>query len=274
MIPDRPTLTTSEKDLRWLITDDGSRTLENVQLQETYHSGCGAIAETMTVYLCNSRVWGMLRQSQPASVLEYGLGTATAFLLSAAAAETLQTPLTYFAAENRLLPKAIFAELQITRAAKTYLTQDKARWESLSDEHTLAKFLQNLELVHQRFLDWVTTLEGSLSDTVVRTQLSQFASLELWLGDALEIPVDWPPSALDAIYFDPFAPSISPDLWCCKAYTAAFERLRPGGILASYCVKHAVRKEMESCGFEVLRKPGPPGGKREVLVAVKPGLDS
>ncbi len=45
--------------------------------------------------------------------------------------------------------------------------------------------------------------------------------------------------------------------------------LRTGGKLDSYCVNRRVRDDLALAGFEVDRVPGPPGGKREVLVATK-----
>ncbi len=55
-VPKRPTTPTSSAGLHWQITDDGSRTLWDERLDETYHSGCGAVAESLVVYLLNSGV--------------------------------------------------------------------------------------------------------------------------------------------------------------------------------------------------------------------------
>jgi tRNA U34 5-methylaminomethyl-2-thiouridine-forming methyltransferase MnmC len=39
--------------------------------------------------------------------------------------------------------------------------------------------------------------------------------------------------------------------------------------LVSYCVNGQVRRALEQAGFKVMRLPGPPGGKREVLAAAR-----
>ncbi len=72
---------------------------------------------------------------------------------------------------------------------------------------------------------------------------------------------------LDAIYFDAFSPSTNPELWQEKLFAAVKQLLRPDGALVSYCVNGTVRRAFENAGFDVHRVPGPPRGKREVLVA-------
>ncbi len=50
--------------------------------------------------------------------------------------------------------------------------------------------------------------------------------------------------------------------------------LAEGGTLTSYCVKAAVRRSLQDIGFSVVRLPGPPRGKREVLLATKTTLSA
>jgi tRNA U34 5-methylaminomethyl-2-thiouridine-forming methyltransferase MnmC len=45
--------------------------------------------------------------------------------------------------------------------------------------------------------------------------------------------------------------------------------MNPGGVLTTYCAKGAVRRMLQSVGFRTERLPGPPGGKREILRAIK-----
>jgi tRNA U34 5-methylaminomethyl-2-thiouridine-forming methyltransferase MnmC len=39
--------------------------------------------------------------------------------------------------------------------------------------------------------------------------------------------------------------------------------------MANYSVKGDVRRALQKVGFTVEKRPGPPGGKREMLVATK-----
>ena len=45
--------------------------------------------------------------------------------------------------------------------------------------------------------------------------------------------------------------------------------MNDGGVFVTYCAKGEVRRRLQSVGFMVERLPGPPGGKREILRAVK-----
>ncbi len=111
--PQRPRLPSADTRYDWIITDDGSRTLEDNQLGETYHSGCGALAESWCVYLINSGVAERLISREPTRVLEYGFGTGTAFFLTAAFAKVAGCPLSYTSLENNLLPSDLLADLPL-----------------------------------------------------------------------------------------------------------------------------------------------------------------
>ncbi|MCA9134786.1 MAG: hypothetical protein KDA45_16575, partial [Planctomycetales bacterium] len=72
----------------------------------------------------------------------------------------------------------------------------------------------------------------------------------------------------NAIYFDPFSPETNPELWTESVFRQAADALAPGGSFTSYCVKSAVRRQLQAAGLKVTRLPGPLGGKREVLLAL------
>ena len=65
------------------------------------------------------------------------------------------------------------------------------------------------------------------------------------------------PLSFDVIYFDAFANRL-------------YVLLNEGGILTTYCAKGVIRRMLQAAGFTVERLPGPPGGKREILRALKP----
>ena len=74
----------------------------------------------------------------------------------------------------------------------------------------------------------------------------------------------------DAIYLDPFSPDVDPEAWRPEILSALVATLAPGGALATYSVQGAVRRALAATGLDVAKRPGPPGGKREVLLARKP----
>ncbi len=74
---------------------------------------------------------------------------------------------------------------------------------------------------------------------------------------------------LDLIYFDAFSPEKQPELWNLSIFETLFSKMRPNGILVTYCAKGYVRRHLLAAGFTVERIPGPPG-KREMIRATKP----
>lgn len=78
------------------------------------------------------------------------------------------------------------------------------------------------------------------------------------------------PKEVDVVYYDAFAPEKQPEMWNARLMTKLYDCMARQGILTTYCAKGIVRRNLVSTGFLVERLPGPPGGKREILRAVKP----
>ncbi len=271
-IPNRPKLPTPTAHLQWLVTDDGSRTLWDERLNETYHSGCGAVAECWFVYLHNSGVLERLKLGQPTAVLEYGFGTATAFLVTAAVARLYKTPIFYRSLEWHLQPADIFGGLNLQQA-----NGDHPGMEHFGEALPLALELQD------RFVQWRSLLPDFPDANVYNFRPFDDCSLELRIGDAATYgraqaadqvtSRSHSPELSDpfhAVYFDPFSPETSPELWSAEVLKTAFDSLLSGGRLTSYCVKGSIRRLLTEIGFDVRRTAGPIGGKREVLVAIHP----
>ena len=261
MPPQRPLTPTSLPHLDVMLTDDGSRTLRDNRLNETFHSGCGALRECWHVYLGNSGISNLLASASqsPVRVLELGFGTGMGWLLTAAFAELHGAQLEFVSLENRLLPADVLAQIDTAAAIERGIADD---W--LPDG---LKFASRIER------DWLQYISRGAVETdtgEIAYQISPTNRLRLILGDARQ----WLSQAeevepFDAIYFDAFSPSTSPELWQSELFEGIKGKLRAGGKLVSYCVSGAVRRDFERAGFQVARHPGPPGGKREVLVCCK-----
>jgi len=251
-IPDR--LTVASADRRWQIriTDDNSPTLVQAATDDSMHSGCGAIAETRYVYLAGSGVAERLAAGVATRVLEVGFGSGMGWLLSADAALVQGTALHYVGLENQLPPEPVVRQLDLTR------------------------FLQRPDLL-DAYLRWLAEIEPINSaparQPLTHTFCFEGVRLQLELGDAVQWCLHAPPVSseleerFDAIYFDPYSPASAPRLWQQDIFAALRERLAADGKLASYCVSRPVRDALTAAGFFVHKVPGPPGGKREVLLA-------
>lgn len=249
-IPDRPTFATADPRWQYRITDDGSPTLVQTSSDDSMHSGCGALAETRHVYLCGSGAESRLATGAPTRVLELGFGTGLGWLVTAQSAIEHRAPLFYLALETVLPPAAVIRQLQ---------------WH---------RFIDNDELVDAT-IDWLEETELAIrTQAEIPKLIVGTATLSVSLGDAAE----WccgsehhsyknSDQQFDAIYFDPYSPEASPRLWQSDIFAVIRSITKPDGRLATYCVNRQVRDAMKSAGWIVEKKPGPPGGKREVLAA-------
>jgi tRNA U34 5-methylaminomethyl-2-thiouridine-forming methyltransferase MnmC len=271
-IPDRPRFPAADTRFQLLQTDDGSLTLEELASGDTFHSGCGAISECEHVYLRNSDVFSRLSRGKPTRVLELGFGTGLAFAITALEALTQQTPLHYTAIEARPLSAELMRQvLEPSLRPKIEQLPDSQRDAA---ERLLPSLLTAWQSAIPAFTQHVASKQSTgepqlLEPRQLPIQLTSACQLLMIIGDAnLWQPV--PTASFDAIYFDPFSPASNPQLWSEEYLASIAALLSPEGRLVSYCVNSQVRRSLQRLGLQVERHPGPPGGKREVLVA-RPG---
>lgn len=257
MPPERPLLETPDPRYQILVTDDGSRSLQDLVLNESYHSGSGAAAESYVVYLRNSAVVDLLTANRETRVFEYGFGTGMNFLMTAALAQARNVPLYFESWEYRLLPLEVFQLLHLPDAIRA---AQQLGWLTECGEHA--------ETIWNNFLNFRTSLDSNQHGSYV-LDIAPNITLNLMLGNAQSVQSLCYTKLFDAVYFDAFSPQTNPGLWTNDVLATAYRLLRPGGKLTTYCVNSYVRKLMTECGFKVSKGPGPPKGKREVMIASK-----
>ncbi len=225
---------------RLRLTGDGSATLRSERYAQTFASERGALSEAKHVFLEGSGVGQKLTEGREIRVLEVGFGTGLNFFVTAQACEASpQARLCYTALEHTLLD------------AKTVRSLEYGK-------------LLNSRLV-ERYLAWreLAALSGSYVFEFGRVRLT------LLLGDAAARTL--PAESFSSVYHDAFSPEVNAELWTESFLGELVRALRPGGTLVSYCVQGAVRRRLQALGLTVGKRPGPVGGKREVLSAQKPG---
>jgi tRNA U34 5-methylaminomethyl-2-thiouridine-forming methyltransferase MnmC len=114
------------------------------------------------------------------------------------------------------------------------------------------------------------TFRDSLPDEVSDGQYGfekDMVRLELLIGEATTQTLD--SNVFDAIYQDAFSPDANPELWSEDFFAKLYNALKPSGKLTTYSVKGEVRRTLQKAGFTVEKRPGPPSGKREMLLANK-----
>jgi hypothetical protein len=233
-----------------VVTADGSRTLRSDPYGETFRSRRGAHAESRHVFVDGTGAGPRLVGGLPTRVLEVGLGAATNLAWTASAALAGRAPLHYQVWEPDPLPAAAWAVLGMQDVLPAAFVAD------LLDARSA----------------WG---RPRLGDVLVRdlgpVRLELIVAPIAWLGADLDWVREPDPHPVDAVYLDPFSPAVNPDAWTPAVLAAVAGRLRPGGVLATYSVAGAVRRALAAAGLAVSKVPGPPNGKRETLLARRPG---
>ena len=96
-----------------------------------------------------------------------------------------------------------------------------------------------------------------------RCQVTPDICLTLFYGDAL-VGLNGANAAIDAWFFDGFAPAKNPAMWSPEIFKCAANLTAPEGTFATFTVAGAVRRAAQEAGFEIEKRPGH-GRKREML---------
>jgi tRNA U34 5-methylaminomethyl-2-thiouridine-forming methyltransferase MnmC len=218
-------------EIRVIITGDGSHSLLNAELDETYHSRHGAVQESEYVFIEQGlRYWLERNKQSQLNILEVGLGTALNAWLTFRLPEMQALKLQYFAIEKFPLPQQVWQQLNYAKA-------DRELFEKI---HTVS------------WNAWQP----------ITTAASVF-KCEATLQD-----IQLPDLKFDLIYYDAFAPNKQPDMWTFAMLEKAVKNLKQGGVFVTYCAKGQLKRDLKTLGLEVQSIPGPPG-KREMVRAIK-----
>jgi tRNA U34 5-methylaminomethyl-2-thiouridine-forming methyltransferase MnmC len=217
-----------------IITKDGSHSLLNIQLNETYHSVHGALQESKYVFIEKGlRYWCSNRpHSGPVRIFEVGFGTGLNALLTLEAVAGLGISVNYTTIEAYPLLASTYESLNYSTTLgleNEFLQLHRAPW----DVHHQIGSSFVLEKVYQRVEDF-----------------------------------DLSTRPIDVVYFDAFAPSKQPEMWHRGLLEKIFASLAPGGVFVTYCAKGQLKRDLKDIGFRVETLPGPPG-KKEMIRANK-----
>jgi tRNA U34 5-methylaminomethyl-2-thiouridine-forming methyltransferase MnmC len=212
---------------------DGSKTLLNQSLNETYHSRHGAIAESLHVFIEKGLRHYLISEKKEISIFEMGFGTGLNALLSLYHQQQKQR-IHYHAVETFPLDYELVQQLNYTMDLPTEISECYEQMHQLPWEQKLV-ITSNFSLLKQKADLGTLTLVGN---------------------------------SVDLVYFDAFAPDIQPELWCAAIFEMLFTAMRNESVLVTYSSKGDVRRNLIQAGFEVEKLEGPPF-KRHMLRALK-----
>jgi tRNA U34 5-methylaminomethyl-2-thiouridine-forming methyltransferase MnmC len=221
-------------DVELQLTSDGSHTLFNPLLNETYHSSHGALQESLHVFI--KAGLEHLASRRFVRILEIGFGTGLNALLTIQAAHALDLQIDYTAVEAFPLDPQII--------------------ETLNYPHLIGEPL---------VVEWFSSLHATpWEQSQAITQHFSLLKHNARIQD-LELTN----SAFDLVYFDAFAPEKQPEMWHPEILKKTADALSDGGCLVTYCAKGQVKRDLRAAGLIVESLAGPPG-KREMIRATRP----
>jgi len=209
-------------EISLIVSNDGSHTLFNPVLNETYHSKHGAIQESIHVYI----EYGLLAfgDLNEVNVLEVGFGTGLNALLTWNKAEELRLKVEYHTLEPFPLSSEITSQLN---------------YPSLMQEPLAA---ERFKKIHE--CAWEE-----------KTQLSEYFTIYKYKSTLEEKVL--PLNTFNVCYFDAFAPNRQAEVWVENNFKKIFDSLFEGGILTTYCAQSAFKRTLKAVGFEVESLKGP-----------------
>lgn len=215
-------------DLEINTTGDGSHTLRNKSLNETYHSIHGAVQESLHVFIKHGLQY-FFEQHHPKeiSILEVGFGTGLNALLTLQYANQNQIAIRYTTLEPFPLPEEVWSKLNYGNPDK-----DKSHFKAL----------------HRADWNREVSVDPGFSIFKIRTTLQDAEFNDVY----------------DVIYFDAFAPSVQPELWTYTSLEKVVGFLKEGGVFVTYSAKGQLKRDLKTLGLKVETLAGPPGKKEMV----------
>lgn len=210
--------------LEIITTSDGSHTLRNTDLDETYHSRHGAVQESMHVFIRSGLDFFCDRFAvSPVRILEVGFGTGLNALLTLQWALKKNSEIHYSSLETHPLPEEMISHLNypaIVGSAEHFNKLHAAPWDGDI-------------VIEPPFI--LRKINRSLQD------------------------VSLTPSSFDIVFFDAFAPSKQPAMWDISLLRKVGVAMKPNGVFVTYCAKGQVKRDLREIGMVVETLPGPPG---------------
>ena len=223
------------ENVQIITTADGSHSLIDTSLNETYHSRHGARQESLHIFIQNGLDYYRSRYSPvEIRILEVGFGTGLNALLALQWSKTFPTQVHYTGIELNPLPKAVWEKLNYTA------WQDKE-----GDFYRL----------HE--LPW--GVDHALEPNFFFRK--QRGSIQDYLRSKI---------CADIIFYDAFAPEKQPEMWTAEILSMVERSMAPHGIFVTYSAKGQLKRTLKTLGLHVESLPGPPG-KTEMTRATKGG---
>jgi tRNA U34 5-methylaminomethyl-2-thiouridine-forming methyltransferase MnmC len=211
-------------------TEDGSHSILNKELNETYHSVHGAVQESAYVFINKGLDFWLTQNHKPVvRIFEVGFGTGLNAYLTLL--NNTHRTIEYTSLEAHPLEEDIWSMLNYATDEKKHCFEKlhSSNWNHIVEitDHFLIKKVNN-----------------TLQDLIL------------------------PPDYYDLVFFDAFSPSKQPEMWALPMLQKIYNSVAAHGVFVTYCAKGQLKRDLKTLGFIVETLPGPPG-KKEMVRAIK-----
>jgi len=222
-------MSNNKNELKVITTSDGSYTIFNSKINESYHSTHGALQESKHVFI----KYGFHLIEQPhIHILEIGLGTG------------LNAALTWIEASEKKI-KTTYATLEPFPPTTPILNEVIVGYK--------AEIGDKLARIHTADWEIPVSFDPDFLFTKHQTTLEDYHTH----------------SQFDLIYFDAFSPEVQPEMWTIALFKKMRGMLKQDGILTTYCAKGSVKRNLADAGFAVKGVNGPPGKREITIAIRK-----
>lgn len=203
-----------------VVTEDGSITFRNEDVDECYHTKSGAMDEALRKHLLPSGILDDIENKTEVVIADvcFGLGYNAIVAMTEIWSKNPNVKITVHAFEN---DPVILNKIDVV---------------SFEDKHKNSKEL----------------ILAMIKDGKYCTD--KFCGI-LHLGDVRETIKDVEDNVFNAIFFDSFSPKKVPELWTEELFTQIFRCSAKGSALTTYSCARVVRDNLRAAGFGVFDGP-------------------
>ena len=222
-----------------IFTDDNSMSLQNCTLNESYHSGFGALQESKHVFIKNGL--DNFIDKKEINILEFGFGTGLNALLALEFAEKNKIKIHYttiekYPVELKYIERLNYDEL-VPKVGNKFIDLHKSEW--------------GKDIVISEYFT-INKIENDFLETVLPNNIDSISS-------------NW---FLTIVFYDAFSPDTQPELWSVALFQKIYNCMNKESLLTTYSSKGIVKQALRDTGFKVKRLDGPIG-KHHILNAIK-----
>ena len=205
-----------------IFTADNTESFMNTDVGESYHSQTGAVEEALKKYAIPCKISDVAKKGK-LRILDmfFGMGYNSAMAIDIALKANPHCQIEVVGVEN---DPEIVKKIQDVNPPITFFKHYK----QLTPE----------------------TVEFTEGNVIVK----------LLLGDARDMVKSLKDHHFDAVFYDPFSPKTTPDMWTKELFTEMFRVMKNSGILATYSCARMARENIAAAGL--VYDDGPIVGRR------------